>query len=117
MLLQVITVQTRDAVTADVETALCEVRQRVFMSAGFRGLKVFQSIEDPSTYQVHVLWQTHEELLDHVESGRFELCWRPVRTHVIGPPHLEHLTERENLTLHEGVLTASSLDWLREHAD
>src|SRR4051794_1428232 len=80
------------------EAALCEVRQRVFMSAGFRGFTAAQGVEQPSTYLVRVLWETHEELLAFAET-RFDRAWEPVQLFLAAKPRVDHFVECPNLSL------------------
>jgi heme-degrading monooxygenase HmoA len=88
------------------EAALCEVRQRVFMSPGFRGFEVAQDVEHSSTYLVEVRWESLDELAEFADSGRFERCWAPVEPFVAGPLRLRHLAERPGLALKgPGVIT------------
>ena len=95
------------------ETALCEARQRVFMSRGFRGFTVAQGVEHPSTYLVQVLWETGDELADVVESGRFERCWAPVEPFLARPLRVDHFVERPGLALN-GPGGITDLAWLSE---
>jgi heme-degrading monooxygenase HmoA len=98
---------------AAFEAVLCEVRQRVFTSQGFRGFMVAQGVERPSTYLVQVLWETREELADFTESGRFERCWAPVEPFLAGRLSVDHFVGRPSLALQgPGVLT--DMAWLAE---
>jgi heme-degrading monooxygenase HmoA len=85
----------------------------VFMSPGFRNFTVHQGVERPSTYLVHVLWETPEELIDFTESGRFERCWAPIEPYLAQPARVDHFMERPGLGLQgPGVIT--DLAWLSE---
>jgi heme-degrading monooxygenase HmoA len=98
---------------AAFEAALCEVRQRVFMSRGFRGLTVARGVEFPSTYLILVRWETAEELADFAESDRFERCWAAVTSLLAGPLRVDHFDERPSLAFQgPGVIT--DLAWLSE---
>jgi heme-degrading monooxygenase HmoA len=111
MLVQQVTLAVLGGQETAFEAALCESRQRVFMSAGFRGFAALQGAEHPSTYLVTVHWETLEELAAFGESGRFERCWAPVRPFLAGPPRVEHFVERPGLGLNgPGVIT--DLGWL-----
>jgi heme-degrading monooxygenase HmoA len=113
MILQHVEVVVVDGREPEFEAALCEVRQRVFMSAGFRGFRVGQDVEDPSTYLVEVRWESVEELVDSADSGRFERCWAPVEPFLERPLGLRHFAERPSLALQgPGVLSDSA--WLAE---
>jgi heme-degrading monooxygenase HmoA len=102
-----------DGREAAFEAALCEVRQRVFMSRGFRGFAVAQGVvERPSTYWVQVLWESPEELAEFVGS-RFEGCWAPVDPFLAGAPRVSHFVERPGLAL-KGPGVISDLAWLSE---
>ena len=94
------------------EAALCEVRQRVFMSAGFRGFDVLQGVERPDTYLVHVRWETPEELLVFAEQ-RFERAWAPVGPYLVAPPRVDHFTERAGLGL-DGPGVITDLAWISD---
>lgn len=96
---------------AAFEAALCEVRQRVFASPGFRGFTVAQGLQDhPVSYLVQVRWETADELAAHLDS-RFERCWAPVEPYLAGPPRVGHFIERPGLDLNgPGVIT--DLTWL-----
>jgi heme-degrading monooxygenase HmoA len=98
---------------AAFEAALCEVRQRVFMSRGFRRFAVAQGVEFPSTYLVQVLWESAEEQAEFAGSGRFERCWAPVETFLAGPLRVDHFVERPGLAFQgPGVIT--DLAWAGE---
>jgi heme-degrading monooxygenase HmoA len=113
MLLQQVSVAVRDGQESAFEAALCEVRQRVFASPGYRGFSVAQGAEHPWTYLVLVRWESAEELADVVDSGRFERCWAPVEAFLAGPLRVEHFVERPTLDLvGPGVIT--DLGWLRD---
>jgi heme-degrading monooxygenase HmoA len=113
MVLDVVEAAVLDGQEAAFEAALCEVRQRVFMSAGFRGFTVAQDMSAaPSTYVVQVLWETAAELADFAES-RFERSWAPVEPFLAVPLRVRHLVERPGLALTgPGVIT--DLAWLRD---
>src|ERR671932_484693 len=113
MFLQHVQVFVREGHEAEFEAALCEVRQRVFMSPGFRGFSVAQDVEHPSTYLVEGRWESLDELAEFADSGRFERCWAPVEPFLAGPLRLEHLAERPSLAFQgPGVITDSA--WLSE---
>ena len=98
---------------AAFEAALCEVRQRVFMSPGFRRFDVAQGVELPATYLVQVFWESLEELADFVDSGRFDRCWALVGEFLAGPLRVDHFVERPGLALQgPGVIT--DLAWVCE---
>lgn len=110
MLIERVDVDVRDGEEPAFEAAFCEVRQRVFMSAGFRGLTVAQGADRPSRYLVQVRWETAGELRSHTRT-RFDRCWAPVQPFLARPLTVEHLAEREGLSFQgPGVLT--DLDWL-----
>jgi heme-degrading monooxygenase HmoA len=112
MILEHVEIAVLDGQEVAFEAALCEVRQRVFMSAGFRGFKVAQGAERPSTYLVQVLWESSEELADFARS-RFERCWAPAQPFLAGPLRVNHFVERPSLALNgPGVIT--DLAWLSE---
>jgi len=111
MMLERLEIAVLDGHEAQFEAALCEVRQRAFMSRGFRGFTVAQGVDLPSTYLVQVQWETLEELAEFTESGRFERCWEPVRPFLAGPLRAEHFAERPSLALRgAGVIT--DLSWV-----
>lgn len=113
MLLQQVAIAVLDGQEAAFEAALCEVRQRAFMSAGFRGFAVAQGVDSPTTYLVQVRWETLEELTDFIESGRFERCWAPAWPFLAGPPRADHFVERPGLAFQgPGVIT--DLAWMSE---
>ena len=113
MFLQHVGVVVLDGHEAEFEAALCEVRQRVFMSPGFRGFRVAQDVERLSTYLVEVRWESLDELAEFADSGRFERCWTPVEPFLARPLRLEHFTERPSLAFQgPGVITDST--WLAE---
>jgi heme-degrading monooxygenase HmoA len=112
MFLQCVEISVRDDEEAAFEAALCEVRQRVFMSPGFRGFTVAQGAEDPVTFLVQVRWESLEELVDFAGS-RFERCWAPVTPFLARPLRADHFAERPSLALQgPGVIT--DLAWLRD---
>ena len=112
MILEHVEIAVLDGQANGFEAALCEVRQRVFMSAGFRGFTVAQGAQRPSTYLVQVLWESPEELAGFTES-RFTRCWAPVNPFLAGPLRVNHFVERPGLALHgPGVVT--DLAWLTE---
>jgi len=113
MFLQHVRVVVLDGHEAEFEAALCEVRQRVFMSPGFRGFRVAQDVENLSTYLVEVRWESLDELTEFADSGRFQRCWAPVDRFLAGPLRLEHFAERPSLAFQgPGVITDST--WLAE---
>jgi heme-degrading monooxygenase HmoA len=113
MLLQHVALAVRDGQAAAFEAALLEVRQRVFMSPGFRTFTVAQGAEDPSAYLVQVRWESLEELADFADSGRFGRCWAPVERFLAGPLRVDHFVERPGLDFQgPGVIT--DLAWLSE---
>ena len=106
MYLQHVEVAVLDGQEAPFEAALCEVRQRVFMSPGFRGFRVAEDVERPATYLVEVRWETLDELAEFADSGRFERCWAPVEPFLARPLRLGHFSERPGLAFQgPGVLT------------
>lgn len=113
MFLQQVAMVVLDGQETAFEAALCEVRQRVFMSRGFRDFIVAQGAEHPTSYLVQVRWESEEELADFFESGRFERCWAPVHPFLAGPLRVDHFVERPNLALRgPGVITDRA--WLSE---
>ena len=59
MILEHVEIAVLDGQESAFEVALCEVRQRVFMSRGFRAFTVAQGVmEYPSTYLVQVRWES-----------------------------------------------------------
>jgi heme-degrading monooxygenase HmoA len=113
MFLQHVEVAVLDGHEVAFEAALVEVRQRVFMCPGFRGFRVAQDVERPSTYLVEVRWETLDELVAFADSGRFERCWTPAEPFLAGPPQLGHFAERPGLAFQgPGVITDSA--WLSE---
>jgi len=85
MLLERLEITVADGQETAFEAELCEVRQRAFMSPGFRGFTVAQGAEEPSTYLVHVRWETGEELAYFTQS-RFRRCWAPVQPFLTARP-------------------------------
>jgi quinol monooxygenase YgiN len=112
MVLEQLEVAILDRQEAAFEAALCEVRQRVFMSRGFRGFTVAQGADQPSTYLVQVLWESAEELADF-ERFRFERCWTPIRPFLAGPLQVRHYLQRTSLDL-TGPGVIADLAWLSE---
>ena len=110
MLLQQVTVSAVPGQEAAFESALLDVRDRLVMCVGFRGLSVAQNAETPSDYLVQIRWETAEELTQCVESGRFARAWAPVDGHRAGPLRAEHLVERPTLGFH-GVGVLTDLTW------
>jgi heme-degrading monooxygenase HmoA len=101
-----------DAQEAAFEAALCEVRQRVFMSRGFRGFTAVQGAERPSVYMVQVHWESIEELADF-ERVRFSQAWGPVEPYLASPLQVSHFVERPGLALNgPGVIT--DLAWVSQ---
>lgn len=112
MLLQHVEAVVLDGHEAEFEAALCEVRQRVFMSPGFRGFRVAQDMEHLSRYTVEVRWESLDELTEFAAS-RFERCWTPVQPFLAGSLRLRHLAERPSLAFQgPGVIT--DMTWLAE---
>ncbi len=113
MFLQHVEVVVMDGHETQFEAALCEVRQRVFMSRGFRGFSVAQDVENPSTYLVEVRWESMDELTEFADSGRFERCWTPVEPFLARPLRLQHFAERPSLAFQgPGVITEAT--WLAD---
>jgi heme-degrading monooxygenase HmoA len=111
MILQQVEVLALAGQETAFETALCEVRQRVFMIPGFRGFAALQGVEDPATYLVQVRWESPEELLDLVDSGRFERCWMPVQPFLARPLQVKHFVERPGLA-HQGPGVITDMAWM-----
>ena len=112
MIVEQVEVAVLDGQERRFEAALCEVRQRVFMSAGFRGFTAAQGVETPSTYLVRVLWETSEELLSFAET-RFARAWEPIHPFLAAPLRVNHFLARPNLGLNgPGVIT--DLTWASE---
>jgi heme-degrading monooxygenase HmoA len=112
MILELVEIAVRDGQQAEFEAALCEVRQRVFMSRGFRGFTVAERAERPSVYVVQVRWESPEEVADFAES-RFARCWAPVEPFLAAPLRVNHYVERPGLALNgPGVIT--DLAWMAE---
>jgi heme-degrading monooxygenase HmoA len=112
MLLERVEITIADGQETAFEAGLCEVRQRVFMSPGFRGFTVAQGAEEPSTYLVQVLWETGEELADFTQS-RFRRCWAPVQPFLAAQPRVDHFVERPSLNL-QGPGVVTDMAWLAE---
>jgi heme-degrading monooxygenase HmoA len=112
MLLQVVELTAAPGQESEFEAALCESRQRVFMSPGFRGFTVHQGTDASPSYLVQVLWETREEL-EAFLATRFERCWAPVEPFLDRMPRVEHFVERPGLGLNgPGVVTG--LSWLAD---
>jgi quinol monooxygenase YgiN len=112
MVLEHVEITVTGGHAAAFEAALCEVRQRVFMSRGFRGFTVAQDAEQPSTYLVQVLWESAEELADFTQS-RSDRCWAPVEPFLARSLRVKHFIERPSLALN-GPGVISDLAWLAE---
>ena len=113
MIVQRVELAVRGGQETEFEAALCEVRQRVFMSAGFRGFSVAQGVELPSTYLVQVLWETAGELAQFAES-RFERAWAAVQPFLAGPLRVDHFVERPSLTLGNQPGVVTDLAWVSD---
>ena len=112
MVLERVEITVAGGQEAAFEAALCDVRQRVFMSRGFRGFTVAQGAEQLSTYLVHVLWESPEELA-YFRQSRFHRCWAPVQPFLVGQLKVDHFIERPGLALHgPGVIT--DMAWLAD---
>ena len=112
MFLERVNIVVVDGHEAAFEAALCEVRQRVFMSPGFRGFTVAQGMEQPSEYLVEVSWESREELAGFTRS-RFEGCWAPVEPFLARRLEVGYFVERPGLALRgPGVVT--DLAWLAD---
>lgn len=113
MFLQQVQIDVHLGQEAAFEAGLLEVRQRVFMSPGFRGFDVAQGAERPTTYLVQVRWETLEELTAFVETGRAAKAWAPVEEFLAREPMIDHFVEKPNLALNgPGVVT--DLAWTRD---
>ena len=111
MLLQQVSLVVVEGQQAAFEGALLEVRQRVFMSAGFRGLTVAQGAEHPTGYLVQIRWESLDELA--AAADRFDRAWAPVQPFLAGPLRVDHFVERPTLDFQgPGVLT--DLAWLHD---
>jgi heme-degrading monooxygenase HmoA len=112
MMLQLVEAVTLEGQDAQFEAALCEVRQRVFMTPGFRGWTVAQGAEQAMAYLVQVRWETVEELRDVVNTDRSERCWAPVQPLLARPLRVDHFVERPSLN-DQGPGVVTDLAWLR----
>jgi heme-degrading monooxygenase HmoA len=99
----------------EFEAALCEVRQRLFMSKGFRGFTVVQSLENPSVYIVEVQWETLDERVELENTGRFERCWAPVDLFLSAALRVDLLTPRPTLNA-QGPGVVTDLSWMTDNA-
>ena len=111
MVLQQVELTVPAGRNAAFEAALCEVRQRLFMCAGFRGFEVAQGLEDPCHYRVQVRWATAEELLALADSGVLDRAWAPVEPLLAGPYRAEHFVERPGLA-DQGPGVVTDLAWM-----
>lgn len=106
MIVELLELTVPDARQAEFEAALLDVRQRVFMSKGFRRFTVAQSVEPPFTYLIQILWQTLQERADFEASGRFARCWAPIEPFLTHAPRAHLFTERPGLDFQgPGVIT------------
>ncbi len=88
------------------ETALLEVRRRVFRAPGFRRFDVAQGADQLTQYQVQVFWESAEELGDFVADDGFEQAWAPVHAFLTRPLLINVFFERVSLDLQgPGVLS------------
>lgn len=113
MYVQTVELAVRAGQETAFEAALTEVRQRVFMSAGFRGFTVAQGVARPTAYLVQVRWETLEELKAALESGRLDRCWAPVAVYLAEPMRAAHYVERTNLA-DQGPGVITDLSWVRD---
>lgn len=113
MIVEMVEIIVDDAHEAAFEVALCEVRQRVFMSAGFRGFSVVQGVDErPSAYLVDVRWESADELAAFTQH-RAARAWAPIEPYLAAPLRVRRYVERPGLALTgPGVLTDTS--WLTE---
>lgn len=112
MIVQRVEMAVREGEGAAFEAALGDVRQRAFMSPGFRRFTVSQGVERPAYYLIQILWETIEEL-GEFESVRFDRCWAPVRPFLTGPLQVDHFVERPLLDFQgPGVIT--DMAWLTD---
>jgi heme-degrading monooxygenase HmoA len=108
MIVERLEIAVLDGREAAFEAALLDVRQGLVMTRGFRGFTVAQSVDQPSSYLVQVLWETVEEHADFADSDRFGRCWAPVGPFLAGPPRAQTFAQRDGLTFRgPGVIT----DW------
>lgn len=111
MIVERLEIRIADGLEVPFEAALCDVRQRVFMSPGFRGFSVAQGVERPSVYLVEVLWESLGERAEFEESGRFDRCWAPVKPFLAEGLRADVFTQRPSLGFQgPGVIT--DLSWL-----
>ena len=111
MVLERVEIEVLEGREPEFEAALCEVRQRVFMSRGFRGFRVAQGVQSPTTYLVEVRWETGEELADFVGT-RFARCWAPVEPFLARGLRVDHFAERPGLG-DQGPGVITDLAWLQ----
>jgi heme-degrading monooxygenase HmoA len=105
MIVERLEIDVLDGREVEFEAALCEVRQRVFMTKGFRGFTAAQGVERPSSYLVQVRWETLDEVADYADD-RFARCWEPLDPFLAGPLRVEHFAERPSLNFQgPGVIT------------
>ena len=97
MVIERLEITVLDGREAEFEALLCDVRQDVFMSKGFRHFTVGRGVENSSSYLIQVQWESLEEHTDHVRSGRFQQCWEPVQPFLAQAPKVDRFEERPGL--------------------
>ncbi len=97
MLIQQVQIAVQPGQEAVFEAALVDVRQRAFTAPGFRRFDVAQGAEEPTHYQVQVLWETAAELQSFTTSDRFEHTWAPIHPYLTRPLLIDVLLERPSL--------------------
>ena len=111
MMVERLDVTIVDGREKEFEGALLEVRQRVFMTRGFRGFTVAQGLQRPTTYLIEIQWETLDERADFENSGRFQKCWAPVDPFLAAPLRVDFFTPRPSLDFQgPGVIT--DLSWM-----
>lgn len=97
MLIQQVLLEVRPGQERAFESALLDVRQRVFANPGFRRFDVLQDAEHENVYQVRVAWESAEELHSFTTSDRSGRAWAPVQPFLERAPRISVLVERPTL--------------------
>ena len=113
MFLERVEIDVREGQVPAFEAALLEVRQRVFMFPGFRRFTVFQDLERPSSYVVHVQWESVEELVEYSGSDRYERSWSPIQPYLDRAPRVARYVERDGLDL-QGPGVVTDFSWMTD---
>lgn len=93
MIIEVATITVKPDTHSDFEAAVVKATDVFKQAKGCQGLQLHRSIEDPDTYQLHIVWETLENHTVDFREGPLFPQWRElVSPFFVSPPSVVHLS-------------------------